>query len=125
MKTLFTAPGSKADPVPARHTGTLYTVFRDTRGGQSWREWPFFVCDTSLAAPGVTRVEWPASASEPVVLRGNDLASVLDLIVDGVALERGAYSEASGTWQGYLPARVPVGQKRGTIHTRICTRLPL
>ena len=125
VKTLFTAPGSKADPVPARRTGTLYTVFRDTRGGQSWREWPFFVCDTSLAAPGVTRVEWPASASEPVVLRGNDLASVLDLIVDGVALERGAYSEASGTWQGYLPARVPVGQKRGTIHTRICTRLPL
>ena len=48
MKTIFTAPGSTADPVPERRTGILYTVFRDTRGGQSWREWPFFVCDDSL-----------------------------------------------------------------------------
>ena len=45
VKTIFTAPGSTKDPVPERRTGLLYTVFRDTRGGQSWREWPFFVCD--------------------------------------------------------------------------------
>ncbi len=125
VKTLFTAPGSTADPVPERRTGTLYTVFRDTRGGQSWREWPFFVCDTSLSTPGITSVQWPPTAADPVVLRGSNLASVLDLVVDGVALERGAYSEASGTWQGSLPSEVPVGHKRGTIHTRLCTRLPL
>lgn len=125
VKTIFTAPGAALDPVPERRTGTLYTVFRDTRGGQAWREWPFFVCDTSLAAPGITSVDWPATGSDPIVLRGSALASVLDVIVDAVALERGAYSEASGTWQGYLPAGVPAGQKRGTIHTRVCTRQPL
>jgi hypothetical protein len=125
VKTIFTAPGSAADPVPERRTGILYTVFRDTRGGQAWREWPYFVCDGSLNAPGLTSVDWPANAMDPVVLRGTDLGSVLDVIVDGVALERGALIEASGTWQGYLPAGIPVGAKRGTVHTRVCTRQPL
>lgn len=125
VKTIFTAPGSSSDPVPERRIGTVYTVFRDTRGGQSWREWQYFVCDDSLSAPEVTSVEWPASATEPVVLRGNNLSSVLDVIVDDVALERAAFLESSGTFQGYLPAGVPVGAKRGTIHTRVCSRQPL
>lgn len=126
VKTIFTAPGRiAADPVPERRTGTLYTVFRDTRGGQSWREWPFFVCDTSLEAPVVTQVDWPATAMDPVVLHGSALASVLDVIVDGVALERAAFISASGTFQGALPAGVPPGTKRGLIHTKRCTRSPL
>lgn len=125
VKTIFTAPGTKTDPVPDRRTGMLYTVFRDTRGGQSWREWPFFVCDTSLNAPTVTSVDWPADASAPVVLHGADLGSVLDVIVDGGALERAAYLSGSDTFQGYLPAGVPLGVKRGVVHTRLCTRLSL
>lgn len=125
VRTIFTAPGSASDPVPERRSGTLYTVFRDTRGGQSWREWPYFVCDDSLAAPEVTSVDWPVTALDPVVLRGNNLSSVLDVIVDDVALERAAFLESSGTFQGYLPATVPVGAKRGTVHTRRCTRQQL
>lgn len=126
VRTIFTAPGGKKDdPVPERRTGTVYTVFRDTRGGQSWREWDYFVCDDTLPEPSVTSVEWPASALAPVVLRGEALGSVLDVVVDGVALERGAYSPATGTFEGYLPADVAVGSKRGTVHTRRCTRQPL
>lgn len=125
VKTIFTAPGSNADPVPERRTGTLYTVFRDTRGGQAWREWPFYVCDSALSAPEVIGVDWPATAMDPVVLRGNSLGSVLDVIVDGVALERAAFIEASGTFQGYLPAGVEVGTRRGLVHTRVCTRQAL
>jgi hypothetical protein len=125
VKTIFTAPGSTSDPVPERRTGTLYTVFRDTRGGQSWREWPYFVCDDSLTAPEVSSVDWPATIADPVVVRGNNLSSVLDVIVDGVALERASFVESSATFQGYLPSSIPVGTKRGTIHTRRCTRQPL
>lgn len=125
VKTIFTAPGSAADPVPQRRTGTLYTVFRDTRGGQAWREWPYFVCDDSLSAPEVSSVDWPASATDPVVLHGNAMGSVLDVIVDGVALERGSFVEASGTFQGYLSAGVEVGTRRGLVHTKVCTRLSL
>lgn len=125
VKTIFTAPGSAANPVPERRTGVLYTVFRDTRGGQAWREWPYFVCDSALTTPRVTSVDWPSTTTDPVVLRGSELSSVLDVIVDGVALERAAFLESSGTWQGYLPATIPLGTKRGTVHTRVCTRLPL
>ena len=125
VKTIFTAPGSKADLVPERRTGTLYTVFRDTRGGQSWRDWQYFVCDDSLSAPEVTSVDWPATSADPVVLHGNNLSSVLDVIVDDIALERSAFIESAGTFQGYLPPNVPVGAKRGTVHTRVCTRQPL
>lgn len=123
VKTVFTAPGAdEKDPVPARRTGELYTVLRDTRGGQSWRTWRFFVCDESLAEPGVTAVEWPVNAGEPVVLRGAALASVLDVVVDGVALERGAYSPTNDTWEGYLPAGSPIGNARGVLHAKTCSR---
>ena len=126
VKTIMTAPGkTAADPVPDRRTGILYTVFRDTRGGQSWREWPFFVCDDSLAPPSVTSVDWPATAMDPVVLHGADLRSVLDVVVDGVALERAAFLESSGTFQGFLPAEIEVGQPRGMLTTKVCTRQPL
>ena len=125
VKTIFTAPGSTKDPVPERRTGILYTVFRDTRGGQAWREWPYFVCDASLKPPEVSTVDWPVAPTDPVILRGAELRSVLDVIVDGVALERASFLEASKTFQGYLPQGIPVGTKRGTIHTRVCTRLPL
>lgn len=126
VKTVFTAPGkSQADPLPERRTGTVYTVFRDTRGGQSWRQWPFFVCDVSLGAPTVSSVDWPAQPDAPVVVHGANMSSVLDVVVDEMALERTTYSPTSGTFQGFLPAQVPVGIARGVLHTRACTRLKL
>lgn len=126
VTTVFTSPGvDPKDPIPERRTGTIYTVLRDTRGGQSWKEFPLFVCDASLAAPQVTGVTWPATESDPVVLSGNELASVLDVVVDGRALERGAFISARGTWEGFLPAGVPVGAKRGWFTSRTCARGPL
>ncbi|MGV3620884.1 MAG: hypothetical protein ACO1OB_08705 [Archangium sp.] len=127
VKTVFTAPGGadEKDPVPERRTGTLYTVFRDTRGGQAWRAWRFFVCDASLAEPTVSNIEWPVNVNDPIVLRGAAMASVLDVIVDGVALERGAYSPTNDTWEGYLPAGSTVGNARGVLHAKTCTRTAL
>lgn len=126
VKNLFTAPGlTDADPLPERRTGTIYTVHRDSRGGQSWREWPFFVCDPDAPAPRVTAVSWPAEAGGEVTLTGEHLESVLDVIVDGAALGGGAFSPATGVWRGALPAGVPPGAARGVVHTRACRRVPL
>jgi hypothetical protein len=124
VKTVFTAPGGDdpKDPVPASREGTLFIVLRDTRGGQSWVEVPFYVCDASRPAPKVTQVTWPTNPGEPVVLSGTDLEQVLDVIVDGVALEDGAYSPTNGTWRGFLPAGVEVGVARGGFLTRACGR---
>lgn len=127
VKTVFTAPGGKdeKDPVPERRTGELYTVFRDTRGGQSWRQWKFFVCDEALTEPIVSNIEWPMNVNDPIVLRGSSLASVLDVIVDGVALERGVYSPTNDTWEGYLAAGSTVGNARGELHSKTCSRTAL
>ena len=125
VKTIFTAPGSASDPVSEKRTGLIYTVLRDTRGGQAWRQWPFFVCDDAAAAPVVSSVDWPASASDPVVVHGSELASVVDLVVDGAALENGAFSPSTNTWRGFLPAGIAVGVKRGVVHTSACTRVAL
>lgn len=124
VKTVFTAPGGDdpKDPVPAGREGTLFVVLRDTRGGQSWEEVPFYVCDAARPAPRVTQVTWPSSATDPVVLTGTNLEQLLDVVVDGVALENGAYSPASGTWRGFLPAGVEVGSPRGSFLTRACGR---
>lgn len=126
VKNIFTAPGlDPEDPLPERRTGRLYTVHRDTRGGQSWREWPFFVCDDAAIEPAVTGVEWPTVAGGEVTLRGSSLEGVLDLVVDGVALEGGAFSPATQTWRAALPAGLDPGAARGTIHTSGCRRRPL
>ncbi len=127
VKNVFTAPGAgdEKDPVPERRTGELYTVLRDTRGGQAWRTWKYFICDDALAAPVVTQVTWPVVSSDAVVLRGASLASVLDVVVDGVALERGVYSPTSDTWEGYFPPGSTVGNARGEVHAKTCTRSAL
>jgi hypothetical protein len=127
VHTSFIGPGGAdpLDPVPPRRAGTLWVVVRDTRGGQAWDSWPFYVCDPALPEPAVSQVDWPAGASDPVVLHGTSLDSVLDVVVDGQALTRGGYSAARGTWEGPLPAGVPVGAPRGLLTTRTCRRQAL
>lgn len=125
VRTIFTAPGTTQDPVPDKRTGTFYTVLRDTRGGQAWRTWSYFVCEDGAPSPQVTGVDWPSAAGGQVVLRGAELQSVVDVVVDGVALEGGAFSPTDGSWVGTLPSGVAVGSARGTVHTRACTRTPL
>lgn len=126
VQTVFTAPGAEAeDPVPERRAFSLYTVVRDTRGGQSWQTWPAWVCDEAAPLPVVTQVEWPSDAATPVRVRGSNLESIVDVVVDDQALAHGAFSPTSGEWQGSLPEGLPPGTARGTLHTRSCARLPL
>lgn len=125
VRTIFTAPGTTQDPVPDKRTGTFYTVLRDTRGGQAWRTWSYFVCEDGAPPPQVTGVDWPSAAGGQVVLHGAELQSVVDIVVDGVALEGGVFSPTDASWVGTLPSGVAVGSARGTVHTRACTRTPL
>lgn len=125
VRTIFRAPGTEADPVPQKRTGTFFTVVRDTRGGNGWRSWPFFVCDDTAPSPSVISVDWPSGPTQPVVLHGSGLEAVVDVVVDDAALEDGAYSAADGVWRGYLPADVTPGTRRGTVLTARCTRVAL
>lgn len=122
VQTIFTAPGDEKDPVPEKRTGLLYTVFRDTRGAQSWREWPFFVCDDSAPSPVVTSVDWPTDVMSPLVLHGAQLDSLVDVIIEGAALERPGFDSTSGTFSGFLPSGVGVMPQSLTLHGRNCAR---
>ncbi|MBL8910144.1 MAG: hypothetical protein JNM17_05495 [Archangium sp.] len=124
VQTIFTAPGAgdEKDPVPEKRTGSLYTVLRDTRGAQAWKEWPFFVCDDAAPAPSVTSVDWPSDVMTPLVLHGTQLDSLVDVIVEGAALERPSFDSASGTFSGFLPSGVGVMPQSLTLHARNCAR---
>lgn len=123
VKTTYTAPGKKPfDPVPERRTGTLWTVLRDTRGALTWREFPLFVCDESLPTPSVTKVTAPVDRLSPVVVEGENLGSVLDVIVGGVALTRGRADAAGTSWTGEVPASVAAGSREVVVHSRRCER---
>lgn len=119
--TVFTAPGSAKDPVPERRTGELYTVVRDTRGGQSWRTWRLFVCDAALPEPQVAAVRWPTAAGGRVVVEGQNLDSVVDVVVNGAALPRGGFVAARGTWEADAPA-LAAGTYPVRVHSKTCAR---
>ena len=127
VKTRFTPPGSgdASDEVPVDRTATVWGVVRDARGGQSWRQWPVYVCDDLLPEPRIAGVEWPSNPRAKVVLRGADLSSILDVSVDGMALEQGAFVSSRGTWEGSLPEEIPIGLPRGEVTTRTCQRRAL
>ncbi|MFT3710569.1 MAG: hypothetical protein QM817_23335 [Archangium sp.] len=120
VQTIFTAPGDSKDPVPEKRTGLIYTVLRDTRGAQAWREWPVFICDDAAPSAQVSNVDWPATTTDPLVVHGSQLDSIVDVIVDGVALERGAFDVTSGTWSGFSSTPLTAGAL--TVHSRNCAR---
>ncbi len=122
VKPDFTAPSANdaKNPLPDKPAITLWTTLRDSRGGQSWKSWKAWLCDPTLPSPVVIGVDWPATATDPVVLHGEHLENVLDFIVDGAALEHGAFSPGNGTWEGTLPAGTPVGSSRGVPTSKNC-----
>ncbi len=120
--TVFTAPGSAKDPVPERRAGELYTVVRDTRGGQSWRTWRLFVCDAALPEPQLTAVRWPTAAGGRVVVEGQNLESLVDVVVNGAALLRGGFVSARGTWEADAPA-LAAGSYPTRVHSKTCARV--
>ncbi len=119
VQTVFTAPGTKedlTDPVPTRRTGTLYVTLRDTRGGQSWQTYPLFICDPSLAEPVVTAVKW----SDKLVVEGQNLQGLLDVVVDGAAL-KGTFNPSTAAWEASAPT-LSSGTWVAAFTTRRCTR---
>lgn len=122
--TIFIAPGAAEipeDPVPQKRLGTLWAVLRDGRGGQSFTPLPFFVCDDSLPDPKPDAVLPPPTETDPVKVTGTDLASALDVIVGGLALQRGFYSPAQDAFLGDLPPELPPGTYPVTVRTKRCT----
>jgi hypothetical protein len=103
--------GTKLQPFPENRGGTLWTVVRDTRGAQSWKEVPFYLCDERLPAPKVTSIETQSEGL--VVLHGENLSSVLDVVLGGRALERGAYSPRTRHVRGAAAGGYALGRVRG------------
>ena len=63
-------------PAPiTQRSGRLWTVVRDTRGGQSWTSAPLWVCDPAAPAPTAASV----SLDGGVVISGSELSQVLEL----------------------------------------------
>lgn len=120
--TTFTAPGSAAfpeDPVPEKRLGQLWLVLRDSRGGQAHQAFRFFVCDETLPTPQVTAITPPSTPDEPVVVSGQHLANVLDVVIGDAALVRSAYSQVRGAFIGTAPA-LPPGTYPVTVRGQNC-----
>jgi hypothetical protein len=126
VKPDFTAPSADdvKNPLPDKPAITLWTTLRDSRGGQSWKQWKAWLCDPALPTPLLSTIDWPRAAADPVVLHGEHLENVLDYVVDGVALEHGAFSPTAGTWEGTLPAGTSVGSVRGFPTSKNCVLTP-
>lgn len=121
-ETTFIAPGSPdfpEDPVPERRAGTIWLVVRDSRGGQSFDRYPFFVCDEALPNPVVRGITPPATPDGQVVVTGDDLSAALDVVVGDVALGRGTANASAGTFVGDAPA-LPPGSYPVRVRGRNC-----
>jgi hypothetical protein len=90
---------------------------RDARGGQSWREVPTWLCDATLPPPRVTGVD--VLEGGLVELRGENLSSVLDVLVGGKALTQAFYSPVRNTFEGVLPS-LPSGEHPVMVRGKDC-----
>jgi hypothetical protein len=108
--TTFFAPGSTKfpeDPVPERRTGQLWLVVRDNRGAQAFEQFRFYVCDETLPSPRVTGLQAPAASGDPIVVSGDDMNRVLDVVIGDRALGSGTYSAVRGGFVGFTPELPP------------------
>jgi hypothetical protein len=126
VKSVFKSPNdTEKNKIPERRVGQIHAVVRDTRGGQTFVQNRFFVCDDSLPQPAITSVLWPSMHGEAVRIAGTNLENLLDVFVDGIELERPAYSTTQMTFEAYFPSGMTPGTKRGFVTTKTCARLPL
>ncbi|MBK7865422.1 MAG: hypothetical protein IPJ65_43860 [Archangiaceae bacterium] len=99
VKAALTGPGDELngnDPIPENRRGSLWAVIRDSRGGQSWREYKWFACDATAAVPVIASV---AQENGRTVLRGSNLDQILEVVASD-ALVAGGYRSATDTWEG-------------------------
>jgi hypothetical protein len=121
--TTFFAPGSTKfpeDPVPERRSGQLWLVVRDNRGAQAFEQFRFYVCDETLPTPKVTSITAPSVAGDPVLVMGEDMPRVLDILIGGVALSTSTYSGARGAFVGF-PPELPPGTYPVTMRGQNCS----
>ena len=121
--TTFFAPGSSKfpeDPVPEKRTGQLWLVVRDNRGAQAFEQFRYFVCDESLPTPKVTSITAPTVAGDPVLVQGDDMPRVLDILIGGMALGTSTYSGARQAFVGFPPA-LPPGTYPVTMRGQNCS----
>lgn len=121
--TTFTAPGSAEfpeDPVPERRAQQLWLVVRDNRGAQAFQQFRFYVCDESLPSPTVASLSVPASATDPVIVKGANMDRALDVIIGGKALINGTYSSVQQGFTGFLPDLAP-GTYPVEVHGQNCS----
>jgi hypothetical protein len=78
-----------------------------------------FVCDESLPNPVVRAITPPSTPGGSVVVEGENLSSVLDVVVGDQALARGAYSSSLGTFIADPPT-LPSGSHAVTVRGRNC-----
>lgn len=119
--TELIAPGSAEipdDPIPPRRVATAWVVLRDSRGGQSNRTVPMFVCDETLPRPNVTGLEVPSSREQPLRATGENLASIADVVIGGHAMARG--SALGGGFLGDWPA-LPAGTYPVDVRGKDCS----
>ncbi len=106
----FTAPdGSEKHPIPDDRTGRLWTVLQDGRGGTSWIERSFYVCDAALPSPAIESVDPnPVSIGQTVTLRGQSLDQVLDVGLSDLPVW-GGWDSQKGAWVGSVISGTPTG----------------
>ena len=61
------------------------------------------------------------SASGTVTVRGQNMASALDVVANGIALQRGFYSSAQDAFLGDLPPELAKGSWAIKVRTKKCT----
>jgi hypothetical protein len=119
----FTAPaGTDADPIPDKRTGTMWIVLRDTRSGLSWNTYPMFICDSTLPAPTFSGLDPPtgrADGTTTMGVQGQNVSTVLDVLVGGVALRSAAYSPVVQEFSGLVPP-LPSGTYPVTVRGKDC-----
>ncbi len=124
VKAIFTAPGHPdfpLDKVPDDHTGTFFVVMRDTRGGQTWLQHPFWICDIATPPADVTAVRSPSAKGELVVVEGSGLDGILAVEAGGIGMIRGAYSPMSGKYEAVVPPTLAAGSYPVTVHRKNCS----
>jgi hypothetical protein len=98
----------------ANRAGHLWTVVRDTRGGQSWIDAKTYVCDPSAPAPSAVSASRDGGT---VTVAGANLASVLDLQLGDAVL--GDLQCDAATSSGALPA-LDAGTYPLTLRAKSC-----
>jgi len=121
--TRFEPPGlDNDDEIPPGREGRIWTVVRDTRGGQVWRELPFYLCDASLPVPSLSSVSPPnPPAGTRITLQGENLGSVLEVVADGWVLGDLRFSSATGALEVTVPTLLPPGTYPLLLRSRMCT----